>query len=114
MSLDIYTAATPNGWKITVMVEELREAGVDLPPVNLHAVSLGGDQFTPEFMAICPNQKIPAIVHDGRAIMESCAILQYLGETFPTDLFPRTSGVGMSSRGFTGRPPTSAPSSATS
>ena len=88
MSLDIYTAATPNGWKITVMLEELREAGVDLPEVNLHTVSLGGDQFTPEFMAICPNQKIPAIVHDGRAIMESCAILQYLGETFPTDLFP--------------------------
>ena len=88
MAIDLYTAATPNGWKVTVMVEELREAGVDLPEVNLHTVSLGGDQFTPEFMAICPNQKIPAMVHDGRAIMESCAILQYLGETFPTDLFP--------------------------
>ena len=88
MAIDLYTAATPNGWKVTVMVEELKEAGVDLPDVNLHAVSLGGDQFTPEFMAICPNQKIPAMVHDGRAIMESCAILQYLGEAFPTDLLP--------------------------
>ena len=88
MSLDIYTAATPNGWKITVMIEELTEAGADLPPVNLHAVSLGGEQFSPEFQAICPNQKIPAIVHDGRAIMESCAILQYLGEMFPSSLLP--------------------------
>lgn len=88
MSLDVYTAATPNGWKITVMIEELVEAGVELPEVNLHTVSLGGEQFSPEFVAICPNQKIPAIVHDGRAIMESCAILQYLGETFPTNLLP--------------------------
>lgn len=88
MSLDVYTAATPNGWKITVMLGELEEAGVELPPVNLHTVSLGGEQFTPEFEAISPNQKIPAIVHDGRAIMESCAILQYLGETFPTSLLP--------------------------
>ena len=65
MSLDVYTAATPNGWKITVMIEELVEAGVELPEVNLHTVSLGGEQFLPEFVAICPNQKIPAIVHDG-------------------------------------------------
>ena len=88
MALDVYTAATPNGWKVTVMIEELKEAGARLPPVNLRAVSLGGEQFSPEFVAICPNQKIPAIVHDGRAIMESCAILQYLGETFETDLYP--------------------------
>lgn len=88
MSLDVYTAATPNGWKITVMIEELLEAGVELPDVNLQTVSLGGEQFSPEFVAICPNQKIPAIVHDGRAIMESCAILQYLGETFPSPLLP--------------------------
>ena len=88
MALDVYTGATPNGWKVTIMVEELIEAGVDLGDVNLHTVSLRGDQFTPEFMAINPNQKIPAIVHDGRPIMESCAVLQYLGETFPTVLFP--------------------------
>ena len=88
MSLEIYTGATPNGWKITVMIEELLEAGADLPAVNYHTVSLGGEQFTPAFLAINPNQKIPAIVHDGRAIIESCAILQYLGETFPSPLFP--------------------------
>ncbi len=88
MSLDIYTGATPNGWKVTIMVEELIEAGVDLPEVNMHAVNLGGDQFTPEYMAINPNQKLPTLVHDGRPIIESCAILQYLGELFPTSLFP--------------------------
>ena len=88
MSLDIYTGATPNGWKVTVMMEELREAGVDLPEVNFHAVSLGGDQFSEAFTAINPNQKIPALVHDGRAVIESCAILQYLGECFPSSLFP--------------------------
>ncbi len=88
MSLDVYTAATPNGWKVTVMIEELREAGVALPDVRTHAVSLGGEQFSEAFMAINPNQKIPAIVHDGRAIIESCAILQYLGEMFPSSLLP--------------------------
>ncbi len=88
MSLDIYTGATPNGWKVTVMIEELREAGVDLPEVNFHAVSLGGDQFSEAFTTINPNQKIPALVHDGRSVIESCAILQYLGECFPSSLFP--------------------------
>ena len=89
MTLDVYYSATPNGWKISIMVEELREAGADLPDVNLHLMSLmDGDQFTPEFTAINPNQKMPAIVHDSRAIFESCAILQYLGETFPTPLLP--------------------------
>ena len=88
MSLDIYTGATPNGWKVTVMIEELREAGVDLPEVSYHAVSLRGEQFSEAFTAINPNQKIPALVHDGRAVIESCAILQYLGECFPSSLFP--------------------------
>lgn len=88
MSLDVYTGATPNGWKITVMIEELIEAGVDLPEVNYHTVSLRGDQFTDDYMAINPNQKLPTLVHDGRPIIESCAILQYLGEVFPTSLFP--------------------------
>ena len=88
MSLEVYTGATPNGWKITIMLEELIEAGVKLPEVNMHTVSLSGQQFTEEYMAINPNQKLPTIVHDGRAIMESCAILQYLGETFESPLFP--------------------------
>ncbi len=88
MSLEIYTGATPNGWKITIMIEELIDAGIELPEINYHTVSLRGDQFTDAYMAINPNQKLPTLIHDGRSIIESCAILQYLGETFPTSLFP--------------------------
>ncbi|WP_417518145.1 glutathione S-transferase family protein [Minwuia sp.] len=89
MSIDIHSAATPNGWKISIMIEELREAGIDLPETNFHLISLmDGDQFTDDFTAMNPNQKVPVLVHDGRAVMESCAILQYLGETFPTALLP--------------------------
>ena len=89
MSLELYTAATPNGWKVTIMMEELREAGVHLGDVNVHLVDLAaGEQFSDGFTQVNPNQKIPALLHDGRAIMESCAILQYLAETFPTSLLP--------------------------
>lgn len=89
MAIDLYTAATPNGWKASIMVEELKEAGAALPAVSVHTIDLrNGDQFSDAFTAINPNQKIPAIVHDGRAIMESCAILEYLAEQFPTPLLP--------------------------
>lgn len=85
--LDIYFAATPNGMKLKLFLEELAERGVALPhrliPVRLSR----GDQFQPEFLAISPNNKIPAIVdHDpadaGEAIamFESGAILHYLAE----------------------------------
>ena len=40
MSLEVYTGATPNGWKISVMMEELIEAGVELGDVNMHQISL--------------------------------------------------------------------------
>ena len=89
MNLEVYTGATPNGWKITIMIEELIEAGIDLGRVDIRQLSLSdGDQFTENFTKINPNQKIPAIVHNGTRVFESCAILQYLGETFPTTLFP--------------------------
>jgi len=89
MPLELHTAATPNGWKASIMIEELREHGVALPELEVHTINLlKGEQFSDSFTAINPNQKIPALVHDGRAIMESCAILQYLGETFPTPLLP--------------------------
>ena len=74
---------TPNGWKITIMLEEL---GV---PYDLHYVNIGaGDQFKPEFLAISPNNRMPAIVDpegpDGEpiSVFESGAILQYLGRKF--------------------------------
>ena len=79
--IDLYTWTTPNGRKVSIMLEEL---GV---PYNVHAVNIGkNEQFKPEFVAINPNSKIPAIVDpegpDGEPIslMESGAILIYLGE----------------------------------
>ncbi|NDK99990.1 GSH-dependent disulfide bond oxidoreductase [Photorhabdus bodei] len=80
--IDLYYAPTPNGHKITLFLEE---AGL---PYNIHRIDISaGDQFKPEFLAISPNNKIPAIVDqqpiDGGkpiAIFESGAILTYLAE----------------------------------
>lgn len=81
--IDLYYWPTPNGWKISIMLEEL---GV---PYTVHFVNIGkGDQFKPEFLEISPNNKMPAIVDpegpDGKpiAVFESGAILQYLGRKF--------------------------------
>lgn len=81
--IDVYYTATPNGRKVTIMVEEL---GV---PYGIHWVNIGrGDQFKPEFLAISPNNKIPAIVDPegpgGQpiSIFESGAILKYLAQKF--------------------------------
>jgi GST-like protein len=78
--LDLYFAPTPNGWKITIMLEECGLAYA-VKPVNLGQ----GDQFKPEFLKISPNNRMPAIVdHDAPgkpiSIFESGAILQYLAE----------------------------------
>jgi GST-like protein len=79
--IDVYFWTTPNGYKITIMLEEV---GL---PYNVIPVNIGkGDQFKPEFLAISPNNKIPAIIdHEGPskkpfAIFESGAILMYLAE----------------------------------
>ncbi|HJV52121.1 MAG TPA: glutathione binding-like protein [Noviherbaspirillum sp.] len=77
--IDVYSAATPNGHKIHIMLEE---CGL---PYRVHHINIGeGDQFKPDFLAISPNNKIPAIVDadglDGKPIslFESGAILIYL------------------------------------
>ncbi len=79
--IDIYSWPTPNGHKIQIMLEEI---GL---PYRIHGVDIGrGDQFEPDFLAISPNNKIPAIVDsegpDGKpiSIFESGAILLYLAE----------------------------------
>ncbi|MGL5361985.1 MAG: glutathione S-transferase N-terminal domain-containing protein [Bosea sp. (in: a-proteobacteria)] len=78
--IDLYYWPTPNGWKISIMLEECGLA-YNVIPVNIS----GGDQFKPEFLAISPNNKMPAIVDpDGPggkpiSVFESGAILQYLG-----------------------------------
>jgi GST-like protein len=78
--IELYYWPTPNGWKISIMLEECGLA------YDLKLVDIGrGDQFKPEFLAIAPNNRMPAIVDPdgpgGRpiSVFESGAILQYLG-----------------------------------
>jgi GST-like protein len=89
--IEVYSWATPNGHKVHIMLEE---CGL---PYRVKAVNIGaGDQFKPEFLAVSPNNKIPAIVDsdgpDGEPIslFESGAILVYLaaktGRFMPADL----------------------------
>ena len=82
--IDLYTAATPNGHKISIALEEL---GL---PYEVHALSFDRqEQKAPEFLRINPNGRIPAIVDDGFAVFESGAILLYLaektGQLLPSD-----------------------------
>ena len=79
--IDLYTWTTPNGRKVSIMLEE---TGL---PYEVHAVDIGNnEQFDPDFLRIAPNNRIPAIVDgdgDGGApltLMESGAILIYLAE----------------------------------
>jgi GSH-dependent disulfide-bond oxidoreductase len=81
--IELYYWPTPNGWKITVMLEEL---GV---PYDVKYINISkGEQFAPDFLAIAPNNRMPAIVDpDGPggapiSVFESGAILQYLGRKF--------------------------------
>ena len=82
--IHLYTWSTPNGRKVSIMLEEIGE------PYEVHAVDLGkNDQFSPDFLRIAPNNKIPAITDDRvldakgapLSIFESGAILTYLAET---------------------------------
>lgn len=82
--IDVYYWPTPNGWKVTILLEEL---GV---PYNIIPVNIGkGEQFAPEFLKISPNNRMPAIVDhepvDGKgplSVFESGAILEYLAEKY--------------------------------
>ena len=87
--IDFYTWTTPNGRKVSILLEELDA------DYKAHAIDIGkGEQHAPAFLAISPNNKIPAI-HDhdtGMSIMESAAIMIYLAEKH--DKFLPSSGRG--------------------
>ncbi len=102
--IDLYYWPTPNGHKVTLLLEELAEAGqaleYSIKPVNIGA----GDQFKPEFLSISPNNKMPAIVDHAPAeggaplsVFESGAILLYLadktGRFIPQDLRGRAAAL---------------------
>ena len=75
--IDLYTAKTPNGRKVSIMLEECAL------PYEVHFIDLGqNEQFKPEFLAMNPNNKIPVIKDrdNGQVVFESGAILIYLGE----------------------------------
>jgi GST-like protein len=73
--ITLYTAPTPNGFKVSIALEEL---GM---PYEVKVVDLRkGEQFTPEFLRVSPNNKIPAIADGELSIFESGAILVYLAE----------------------------------
>jgi len=92
--IQLYTWGTPNGKKVSIMLEEIEL------PYEVHPINIGqGDQFKPEYLSINPNNKIPSIIDtDGPGgkpfpLFESGAILMYLaektGKLWPTDLRQR-------------------------
>ncbi|MDA9443680.1 glutathione S-transferase [Bradyrhizobium sp. CCBAU 51745] len=94
--IDLHYAPTPNGWKISILLEELG-LPYTVVPIDIRA----GEQFTPEFLAISPNNRIPAIVDrapadDGEpiSVFETGAIMIYLAEKtgrfLPVDVRGRT------------------------
>ncbi|MDO9451669.1 MAG: glutathione S-transferase family protein, partial [Stagnimonas sp.] len=90
--IELYTAPTPNGHKVSIALEELAL------PYTVHALNImGGDQKKPEYLKINPNGRIPAIVDteaDNFAVFESGAILIYLaektGKLMPSDFKGRS------------------------
>ncbi|OJF92139.1 glutathione-dependent disulfide-bond oxidoreductase [Alkalibacterium sp. 20] len=97
--LQVYSLGTPNGQKVAIMLEELREAGVKSAEYDLYKIHIGeGDQFGSDFVEINPNSKIPAMVDHSQdkpvRIFESVNILLYLADKYeqfiPITLSERT------------------------
>lgn len=96
--LQLYSMGTPNGQKITIMLEELLALGKDAE-YDAHMIKIGeGDQFSSGFVALNPNSKIPVLVDhsydEALPIFESASILVYLAEKFdvllPKEIVKRT------------------------
>src|SRR5690606_6911109 len=80
----LYSLGTPNGIKVTIMLEELKELGVEGADYDVYTINIGeGDQFGSDFVEINPNSKIPALVDQSQnrsprvKIFESGSILLY-------------------------------------
>lgn len=97
--LQLYSLGTPNGQKVTIMLEELLALGVTAAEYDAHLIQIGeGEQFSSGFVSINPNSKIPALVDQSGdtsiEVFESGAILLYLADKFghllPKDIEKRT------------------------
>lgn len=97
--LQLYSLGTPNGIKVVVLLEELRELGITAADYDLYKINISeGDQFGSDFVKINPNSKIPALVDYSEPeplnVFESGSIMVYLAEKFgaflPTDRVKRT------------------------
>ncbi len=97
--LQLYSLGTPNGVKITLMLEELLAMGKTDAAYDLHTIDIGeGEQFGSDFVKLNPNSKIPVLIDQSRSpaqsVFESCAILYYLAEKYgsllPQDAADRT------------------------
>ncbi len=85
--LQLYSMATPNGQKVTIMLEELLEAGEKAADYDAWMIHIGdGDQFSSGFVGVNPNSKIPALMDHSQnppiRLFESGSILQYLADKF--------------------------------
>lgn len=85
--LQLYSLATPNGVKVTIMLEELLERGIDDAEYDAYLININEqDQFSSGFTAVNPNSKIPALVDQSQnppqRVFESGSILLYLAEKF--------------------------------
>lgn len=98
-TFQLYSLGTPNGVKVTIMLEELLAAGVTEATYDLYKINImDGDQFGSDFVKINPNSKIPALLDQSFdkpiTVFESANILLYLAEKFgkliPSDLVGRT------------------------
>ncbi|MFL2096708.1 glutathione-dependent disulfide-bond oxidoreductase [Marinilactibacillus psychrotolerans] len=97
--LQVYSLGTPNGMKVAILLEELKEAGLEGADYDLYKINITeGDQFGSDFVKINPNSKIPAMMDysadEPIRVFESVSILLYLAEKFeqfmPTTLAERT------------------------
>tara|TARA_E500000331_G_scaffold340863_1_gene372642 strand:- start:2807 stop:3646 length:840 start_codon:yes stop_codon:yes gene_type:complete len=86
--IQVYSQGTPNGVKVTIMLEELLAAGVEGAEYDAWLIRINGDQFGSGFVKVNPNSKIPAMLDMTTSpptrVFETGAILLYLGEKFET------------------------------